>query len=585
MIDFKKTYFQKLGAVCCGVAATLLAAGTLASCEDFLDKAPDDRVELSTPDQVVMLLTASYPDANYGWFCELMSDNIMDLNAVHMPISADASQNATHYNLASSGRQDDEMFRFEPVKSSTSSDTPGGLWSSFYLTINSVNEALAAIERLEKEQVEPSKQLTAAKAEALLIRSYCHFILVNVFSQAYKNEEDSRKDIGIPYVTDVINTVDDTYSRSNVTDTYKKILADMEEGVANISDINYEKPKYHFNTAAAHAYAARVYLFLHQWDKVVEQADIVLGNDSAQIFARALDQAPLDDCSYLDDFANVWQSPDEWSNLMLIDTYSTIFRKSRNRYEQGGLTARAIYYHNAPMWRRWAANPSAIVAGLFGSRDYGFSPGWIGEQFQYSDKVAGIGYAHTFRREFTLNELLLERAEAKVNLGDLEGASRDLCLYHRCTMKFSDKSWDTYVANNGMTPLTDAMINDWFAKVTKANYNCFDDWNFLQNMDPNWIIPGTAVPYMNCVNYFRRFETNYTGKRLFDLKRWGMEWDHEYGVDNEVFHMSWNDPRKAIEIPQDAIAAGMEPSQSYLPKDSTSFTKPADICADDLRMN
>ena len=563
------------------------------SCNDFLDKEPDDRVELVTENQVVMLLTGSYPDNNYGWFCELSSDNIMDLNSEHYPISDDAEQTLTHYNLGSSGRQDDEAYRFEPVKSSTSSDTPGGTWTSTYITINSVNEVLEAIDRLTDNGRAMTPQLSAAKGEALLIRAYCHFILVNIFSQAYKNEELSKADIGVPYITEVINTVDGSYSRSNVTDTYKKIVADLEEGLKNISNINYEMPKWHFNEDAAHAFAARVYLFLHQWDKVVEHADLVLGTDNTQLLPKLFDYSPLDDCSYLSDFAVVWQTPYDYNNIMLIDTYSTIFRKSRYRYEQGSLVARAIYYHNAPMWRRWVGNPSIFVSGLFGSRDYGFEPSWIGEQFQYSDKVAGIGYAHTIRREFTLMELLLERAEAKVNLGDLTGASEDLCTYHASTMNFSEKTKMTYVANNGMAPLTDDMIKDWFAKNTSSNYNCFDDWEFLKNMDPNWNIPEEAVPYMNCVNYWRRFETNFTGKRFFDLKRWGMEYYHVYGdntstgVKNDTIWMRWNDPRRALEIPQDAIAAGMEPSQkaNQAPSDSTSHAKPftASVKLDELR--
>ena len=582
----KAILYNKVKKACQLAFLLPLSALLLASCNDFLDKEPDDRVELSTEDQIVMLLTASYPQANYGWFCELMSDNIIDLNSVHMPIASSAAQNPIHYNLASSGRQDDEAFRFEPVKSSTQSDTPGELWSSTYITINTVNEALAGIDELSDHGRQMTAKLTAAKGEALLIRAYCHFILVNVFSQAYKNPTDSKNDIGIPYITAVINTVDDTYSRSNVYDTYVKIQEDLEEGLKCISDINYEKPKYHFNENAAHAFACRFYLFKHEWQKAVEQADLVLGTDNTQLLPKLFDYSPLDDCSYLDDFANVWQNPNDWNNLMLIDTYSTIFRKSRYRYEQGGLAARAIYYHNAPMWRGWVANPSAIVSGLFGDRDYGFEPGWIGEQFEYSDKVAGIGYAHTFRREFTGMELLLERAEAKINLGDLAGASDDLCTYHKSTMNFSQKTYDTYVANNGMTPMTDEMINSWFAKNTNANYNCFDDWEFLKQMDPNWNIPAEAVPYMNCVNYWRRFETNFTGKRFFDLKRWGMEWTHEYGVDNEKLTMTWNDPRKAVEIPQDAIAAGMEPSQpaSLTTNDSTSLRKPAALITDSLRI-
>lgn len=564
-------------------AVALLTMTT--SCEDFLDQVPDERTEVTTTENAVMLLTGSYPTTNYGWFCELSSDNIMDLNSEHYPIDRQSEQRLTHYNLASSGRQDDEAFLFQPVKSSTSSDTPGGFWSDTYLTINSVNEVLAGIDRMVANGEEQTPQLKAARAEALLIRAYCHFMLVNIFSQAYKNEELSRQDIGIPYITEVINTVDGEYSRGTVTSTYEMIRKDLEAGLADVSNINYEKPKWHFNVDAAHAFAARFYLFTHEWEKCIEQANLVLGTDNSALLPKLFDYAPLDDCTYLSDFANVWQTPYDFNNIMLIDTYSTIFRKSGSRYEQGSLVARAMYYHNSPLWNAWRVNPAMIVTGLFGNRDYGFRPSWIGEQFQYSDKVAGIGYAHTIRREFTLMELLLERAEAKVNLGDLKGASDDLCTYQASTMNYSEKTKMSYVANDGMTTMTDAHIRSWFDKDRSSertpNYNCFDNWNFLQNMDPAWVVPDSAVAYMNCVNYWRRYETNFTGKRFFDLKRWGMEYEHVYGnntrtgVHNDTLRMVWNDPRRALEIPQDAIAAGMEPSQkANQAPDSSSYAKP-----------
>ena len=112
-----------------------------------------------------------------------------------------------------------------------------------------------------------------------------------------------------------------------------------------------------------------------------------------------------------------------------------------------------------------------------------------------------------------------------------------------------------------MNPLTHEMIMGWFAKKTASNYNCFNDWNFLTNMCPEIVLPAEGVPYMNALNYFRRYETNFTGMRFFDLKRWGMEYSHEYGLDNEVYFMAWNDPRRALEVPQDAIASGLQPSR------------------------
>ncbi len=556
------------------VAVLAMAGMALAGCTDsFLDKEPDERTSILTVDDVIQLFTASYPDANYGWVCELSSDNVMDLNSKHLPASLNAEQKETHYNLTSSGRQDDEMFRFEPVKSSTSSDTPAALWTSFYTAINSVNEGMIVLDRIAAQPgFVADRKYNAARAEGLLIRAYAHFILVNCFSQAYKNDELSRHDVGVPYLYKPITTVDDNYDRSNVTETYNKIRTDLEEGLKLINNINYKMPKWHFNEEAAHAFAARFYLFTREWDKVIEHANAVLGDNNETLLTRMFDYSVLEDLYYLSDYANAWQSPYIYSNIMLIDTYSTVLRKARYRYSQGSLVARSIYYHNSPMWAGYVVNPTVLVMGLGGNGYGAYYPAWISEQFQYSDKVAGIGYAHTIRREFTYAELLLERAEAEIMVGNIAKATEDLITYSSSIQKFSNSTKETYERNARMTPLTEEMINTWFAKKRNNNYNCFDDWNFVTNMSPDYVIDQEKVPYMNALNYFRRFETNFTGMRFFDLKRWGMEYSHEYGLDNEVYYLKWNDPRRALEVPEDAIASGLEPSRP-LTVDSTSTEK------------
>ena len=556
------------------VAVLAMAGMVLAGCTDsFLDKEPDERTSILTVDDVIQLFTASYPDANYGWVCELSSDNVMDLNSKHLPASLNAEQKETHYNLTSSGRQDDEMFRFEPVKSSTSSDTPAALWTSFYTAINSVNEGMIVLDRIAAQPgFVADRKYNAARAEGLLIRAYAHFILVNCFSQAYKNDELSRHDVGVPYLYKPITTVDDNYDRSNVTETYNKIRTDLEEGLKLINNINYKMPKWHFNEEAAHAFAARFYLFTREWDKVIEHANAVLGDNNETLLTRMFDYSVLEDLYYLSDYANAWQSPYIYSNIMLIDTYSTVLRKARYRYSQGSLVARSIYYHNSPMWAGYVVNPTVLVMGLGGNGYGAYYPAWISEQFQYSDKVAGIGYAHTIRREFTYAELLLERAEAEIMVGNIAKATEDLITYSSSIQKFSNSTKETYERNARMTPLTEEMINTWFAKKRNNNYNCFDDWNFVTNMSPDYVIDQEKVPYMNALNYFRRFETNFTGMRFFDLKRWGMEYSHEYGLDNEVYYLKWNDPRRALEVPEDAIASGLEPSRP-LTVDSTSTEK------------
>ena len=64
---------------------------------------------------------------------------------------------------------------------------------------------------------------------------------------------------------------------------------------------------------------------------------------------------------------------------------------------------------------------------------------------------------------------------------------------------------------------------------------------------------------MNCLNEFRRFETMFEGLRFFDLKRWGVEWEHTVSVNADA--LSANDARRAIEVPWEVISAGLESSR------------------------
>src|SRR5687768_837487 len=56
----------------------LLAAITGTGCKKYLDKEPDNRTTITTPEQLSQLLTSAYPHGNYIAFCEAMSDNAED---------------------------------------------------------------------------------------------------------------------------------------------------------------------------------------------------------------------------------------------------------------------------------------------------------------------------------------------------------------------------------------------------------------------------------------------------------------------------------------------------------------------------
>lgn len=553
------------------IALTAAAAAlTLTSCsESFLDKLPDERTEIDNEDTVDKLLITSYPAGNYAWICELSSDNIMDNNSPHLPSSPNVEQVVTHYNLQPYDRVDEEMYRFEPAKSGTGQDTPDFLWETYYSAIQQASMALDAIDEIAAENRAKgvgedgmTETLKASKGEAHLIRAFSHFILVNVFSQAYKDENASRNDAGVPYVTQAEDKVIHEYSRGTVTDTYAKIEADLEEGLRYVSDRNYKMPKWRFNQNAANAFAARFYLYKHDWEKVIYYANLVLGEDPAALPSLLMKYDKFDQCTSSSDYAKEWQNPEYFNNLMLMDTQSLIFRHGLgNRFALNSTVVKDIFYHNCPLWSSWIVNPTAYVSGMtfWTGEDYGYCSGKVAEEFEYTDKIAGIGYVHTIKREFTTNELLLERAEAKIMLADYAGALEDMAAYLASNQSFSDANKVFWGRNNGMSPLTESIINTYYANA--SNPNCFENWDFVTNMSASYVIPAEAVPYMNCLNDFRRFETVWDGLRFFDLKRWGVAYEHTYGPMNDTFRLEWDDPRRAIELPQDALIAGLQPSQ------------------------
>lgn len=557
------------------ISAAVVLSLTLVSCGDeFLDKDPDERIEIKTIGQVQQLLTSAYGACNYGWLCELSSDNLMDNNAPHLPASPNDKQVLVHYNLQPYERMDDEIFRFEQVKSSTGTDSPSSIWENCYNAIATANHCLVYLDQIEEQEraeaaaigqnYTPSEDERAARGEALLIRAYHHFILVNIFSQAYKNDQASSQDIGIPYITTPEDKVLVHYERGTVTETYNKIREDMEAGLKLVSNTYYQMPKWHFNVNAAHAFAARFYLYTRDYEKVIEHANAVLGEGTGNLSNLLMTYDLFDNCTYGDDYANVWQSANLNNNLMLMATYSISSRRAAGyRYGQISTALQSTIYHLGPNWR-WYVIPCAYVSGMTfyrSNQDYGFMSMKCGETFEYTDKVAGIGYAHVIRREFTCTELLLERAEAKLlkQNPDIDGCIEDLIAYDTSRWTFTEDDARTFFASNALTYLTRPVLESYYKDP--KNYNCFENWDFTQNMSPDFVVPQDRVVYMNAINDMRRYETNWEGLRFFDLKRWGVEYSHFYSVDNIEYKLTWNDPRRAIEIPQEVMAAGLEPSR------------------------
>jgi len=70
----------------------LFSLPLLAGCSKYLEKSPDNRTELNSPEKVSQLLGTAYPQGNYMGFAEAMSDNVADKGVGTVDIT-----NATSY--------------------------------------------------------------------------------------------------------------------------------------------------------------------------------------------------------------------------------------------------------------------------------------------------------------------------------------------------------------------------------------------------------------------------------------------------------------------------------------------------------
>jgi len=488
------------------------------SCDDFLSTLPDNRTQLNTQEKISQLLVSAYPTANYSTLTELSSDNFVDNNSI-LPVL-----------LTGFEQMDDQVYAWEAVTSSTEEDSPSYVWGKCYAAIAAANHALAAIEQLKAEG--SKADMSAQKGEALLCRAYGHFILVNVFSQAYKDDVASVSDMGIPYVTAPETVVQGNYTRETVTSVYQKIQKDIEDGIGLISDQNYKIPKYHFNKKAASAFAARFFLYKRDYEKVVLYANDVLGSDPTAFMRDWTGYfGSSSEIGY--DYINV----DLPCNLLIIPTYSSFNRNFGSRYGHNGDAMYGSTYGSGPTW---TGSLPCFDGKLYtsGKQDYGVFYPKCDEMFEYTDKVAGIGYAHVTRAEFTVEETLLCRAEALVYLNRISEAVADLQVWNK-----------SHLAPN---TLTESIIRSFYTSdktlfVKKLNAG---------KMSSKFIVTATQEPIIHCILHFRRIETMFDGYRWFDLKRYGIEIKHAIGT-SRVETLVYNDVRRAIQLPQEVISAGM----------------------------
>lgn len=509
--------------------ATILSLALLlgfASCDKFLDVVPDNRTELDSDEKISKLLVSGYASHLFPLTTEIMSDNMDEKESTYTAFS----------------RLQDQMYAWEDI-SEIGNESPKRVWGTYYGAIAAANQVLAAI----AERGNPAR-LNPQRGEALMIRAFHHFYLVNVFAKHY-SEKTGDKDLGIPYIEAPETTVNPRYERLPVARVYELIRRDIEEALPMITDNVYTAPKYHFNRKAALAFAARFYLFHRNYDKVIECADAVLGNNPEKML-RDFSNIPNVARTHLA-ISKDYIRPDHNANLLLMVGYSqmpAVF----GPYTSGKKYMHSAYLADTETMR--AEGPwGKYTSELFRLPTFAYIGGFMTQPkmpylFEYTDQVAGIGYSRCVYTALQSDETLLCRAEAYVMKGDFVNALRDLNL------------WLTS-HTTAAVPLTRERINAFYSAMS---FYTPDAPTPKKRINPEFTVSSEQENFLYCILQIRRVETVFEGLRWFDVKRFGIV-IHRRHLDannkatvKDILRI--DDPRRAIQLPSEVINAGLTPN-------------------------
>lgn len=144
------------------------------------------------------------------------------------------------------------------------------IWSTLYKTIYLFNTVIADVEKV-KDGTEQQRQ--SLKAEALLGRAFEYLYLVNLYGKLY-NPATAGKDLAVPFVTSV-DVTDEMPGRSTVQEIYDHIINDITTALANLPADNSSN-RFRGSVAAAHGVLAKTYLYMGNYPKAAQHAQLAL---------------------------------------------------------------------------------------------------------------------------------------------------------------------------------------------------------------------------------------------------------------------------------------------------------------------
>ncbi len=154
------------------------------------------------------------------------------------------------------------MYKYQRL---TNNYYPARVWKFTYQMIVNTN---TMIEKIPEGQ---SVEMDQLLGENYFLRGYLYFTLNNLFGRPYVQSPESNPGIPLKLTSDI----NDFPSRNSVKEVYDQVVKDLEKGASLMAS---EKSSIYASKEVAYAMLSRVYLYMENWAKAKEYADLVINS-------------------------------------------------------------------------------------------------------------------------------------------------------------------------------------------------------------------------------------------------------------------------------------------------------------------
>ena len=360
----------------------ILLTSLLMGCEDFIETGqPDSQLTGETVFNNVETAEAALTKI----YSKLSNDVLVCGNSKGISILLGSySDELQTYNT---GLTEHQFFLNNIIPANTDI---AALWNGSYNLIYAANAVKEGVENSTGIQQDDKNRLIG---EALFLRAYIHFHLVNLFGE-------------IPYVTTTDYVINKKIEKLTSSELYTVLVDDLEHAKTLMPAINQSMLRVRPSVDAVKALLARIYLYNNNWEAAQSEANALIGSGNFA-WVDNLDAVFLKNST-----GTIWQIMPGQEGLPTQEGQSFVFSTAPppNR----ALSQELVNGFEIGDQRKehWTGNVS----------ENGIIYYYPNKYKQFNNGTESSEYSILMR----LEELYLIRGEARMHLGDFDGAREDI---------------------------------------------------------------------------------------------------------------------------------------------------------------